>query len=76
MSQVINGNELKNGNFLIELTAEQLNDITTNYLTASCRWQLKVEEAKNVMDKEIAQIIADEYFDTYKAFKKMQGKEI
>ena len=75
MSQVINGNELKNGNFLVEFTAQQMDDLGHTYLITSCNWQEKADNAPNgSREKELNQMIADDYYNSYKQIRAIQGK--
>jgi len=75
MSNVIKGNELKNGNFLIELTAERMDDLGHTYLIKSCNWQEKADNAPSgSREKELNQMIADDYYNYYKQIREIQGK--
>jgi hypothetical protein len=75
MSNVINGTKLSNGNFMIELNAEQMDDFATFYLLRSAKFLNKQIESNNQDDKEIFLRISDQDYDTYKAIKTIEGKE-
>jgi hypothetical protein len=75
MSNVINGTKLSNGNFMIELNAEQMDDLATFYLMRSAKFLNKQIESDSQYDKELYLRISDSDYDTYKAIKKIEGKE-
>lgn len=75
MSQVINGNELKNGNFLVEFTASQMDDLRTIYLLKSLEWEDRGKEKKTLDETDTCNRIAQRYYDEYVAIKTIQGKE-
>jgi len=75
MSNVINGTKLSNGNFMIELNAEQMDDFATFYLLRSAKFMNKQLESNNQDDKDVFLRISDSDYDTYKAIKKIEGKE-
>ena len=75
MSNVINGTKLSNGNYMIELTTEQMDDLATFYLTRSAKFLNKQIESDSQYDKELYLRISDSDYDTYKAIKKIEGKE-
>jgi hypothetical protein len=75
MSNVINGTKLSNGNYMIELTTEQMDDLATFYLMRSAKFLNKQIESDSQYDKELYLRISDSDYDTYKAIKKIEGKE-
>jgi hypothetical protein len=75
MSQVINGNELKNGNFLVEFTASQMDDLRTIYLLKSLDWEDKGKEKKTLDEMDTCNRIAQRYYESYIAIRTIQGKE-
>ena len=75
MSQVINGTKLSNGNFMIELTAEQMDDLATFYLVRSTKFMNKQMETNNEHDKLVYMRISDSDYETYKSIRKIEGKE-
>ena len=75
MSQVINGTKLSNGNFMIELTAEQMDDLASLYLIRSAKFMNKQMETNNEHDKLVYMRISDSDYETYKSIRKIEGKE-
>jgi len=75
MSQVINGNELKNGNFLVEFTAPQMDDLRTIYLLKSLEWEDKGKEKNSLDETDTCNRIAQRYYESYIAIRTIQGKE-
>jgi hypothetical protein len=74
MSQVINGTKLSNGNYMIELTALQMDDLETRYISAYLKWKAEASQQENVNDAEVHYIIADEYYKKLQAIRAIQGK--
>ena len=75
MSQVINGNELKNGSFLVEFNASQMDDLRTIYLLKSLEWEDRGKEKKTLEETDTCNRIAQRYYDEYVAIKTIQGKK-
>lgn len=75
MSNTINGTKLTNGNYMMELTTEQMDDLATFYLIRSAKFLNKQIESDSQYDKELYLRISDSDYDTYKAIKKIEGKE-
>lgn len=75
MSNVINGTKLSNGNYMMELTTEQMDDLATFYLMRSAKFLNKQIESDSQYDKELFLRISDSDYDTYKSIKKIEGKE-
>jgi hypothetical protein len=75
MSNTINGTKLTNGNYMMELTTEQMDDLATFYLMRSAKFLNKQIESDSQYDKELYLRISDSDYDTYKAIKKIEGKE-
>jgi len=74
MSNVINGTKLSNGNFMIELTAEQVDDLASFYLIRSAKFLNKQMESDSQIDKELFLRISDSDYETYKTIKIIQSK--
>ena len=74
MSNVINGTKLSNGNFMIELNAEQMDDFATFYLLRSAKFMNKQLETDNKDDKDIFLRISDSDYEVYKTIKIIQSK--
>jgi hypothetical protein len=74
MSNVINGTKLSNGNFMIELNAEQMDDFATFYLLRSAKFMNKQLETENKDDKDIFLRISDSDYEMYKTIKIIQSK--
>lgn len=74
MSQVINGTKLKNGNFMIELTEAQMEDLNTIYLGKSLKWMADAGKQNDLEQMELHYAIANDYFAKYEAIKSIQGK--
>lgn len=74
MSQVINGTRLSNGNYMIELTALQMDDLETRYVSAYLKWKAEASQQENVNDAEVYYSIADEYYKKLQAIRTIQGK--
>jgi hypothetical protein len=73
MSQVINGTKLSNGNFIIELTKDQMNDLTFFYLMESSKWYDKAFEI-NTDTCESSRNLAHQYMNSYREIRDlMQG---
>ena len=60
---------------MIELTTEQMDDLATFYLMRSAKFLNKQIESDSQYDKELYLRISDSDYDTYKAIKKIEGKE-
>lgn len=74
MSNVINGTKLSNGNFMIELSAEQIDDFASFYLLRSATFMNKQLESNNQGDKDVFLRISDSDYETYKTIKIIQSK--
>jgi hypothetical protein len=73
MSQLINGTKLSNGNFMIELTNDQMNDLAFFYLMESSKWYDKAVEI-NTERCETSRSLARQYMNSYREIRDlMQG---
>jgi hypothetical protein len=74
MSNVINGIKLSKGNFMIELTESQLDDLETMYLGQYLKWSEMSTNQKDVEQMEIHYSIANDYYKKYQAIKEIRTK--
>jgi hypothetical protein len=74
MKATINGTQLDNGNFMIELDAEQLEDLAVFYLLESCKWDAKnmKYEGDDIRQRNSYIRLAEKYHQMYKAIRNIQ----
>ena len=74
MKATINGTQLENGNFMIELDTDQMEDLAVYYLLESAKWDTKnlKYEGDDVRQRNTYIRLAEKYHQMYKAIRKIQ----
>jgi hypothetical protein len=77
MKATINGTMLNEDRFVIELDAEQMEDLAVYYLLESCKWDAKniKYDGNDMRQRDTYNRLADKYYTMYKSIKAIQGKE-
>ena len=75
MKATINGTQLDNGNFMIELDAEQMEDLAVYYLLESAKWDTKnlKYEGDDIRQRNTYTRLSEKYHKMYKAIRNIQS---
>ena len=77
MKSKIDGTKLNESSFLIELDADQMDDLAVYYLSESAKWNAKAERYKgdSIVQKESYFNLYKKYYSLYKCIRDIQGKK-
>jgi hypothetical protein len=77
MKATIKGTKLNNGNFMIELDAEQLDNLAVYFLIDSCKWETKLDryDGDSEIQRKAFRSLSDKYYEMYNSIKEIQGAD-
>lgn len=77
MKSTINGTKLNNDSFIIELNAQQMEDLAIYYLLESCEWDSRYAkyEGDSEAERRSYKSLTEKYHKLYKSIRAIQGNE-